>query len=134
MKHDKEREKFIFGIVLTLIWLLFLVGVAQNLDAWYRPLAAGASRISYSLLVTIFFVLLVTAFVLIEIWIPKAFQPLRKLRNALGILRWGLIILLGFGVSSFFLFSMSQSFTSGVLFASFDWSGDVGGGFMVGDN
>jgi len=119
VKHDKARGRLYFRVLITLIWSGLLAGAAKDLDTWYRPLAEGATRISYSLLATLGFMLCVTGVILVELWFPHLLQPLRRLRSTLGSWRWILVVLVGFASSSFFLFSVSQSFTSGIYLRVF---------------
>lgn len=153
MKHDKPPERLSFKVLMTLVWFGLLAGLAKDLDAWYRPLAEGATRVSYSLLATIGFILFVTGVVVVGLWAPRVFRPLRRFRDSLGNWRWGLVVLVGIASSSFFLFTVSQSFTSGiylrvfyglvVLGASswlaangeekdFDWTGLLQGSILAG--
>jgi len=149
---NRKSRNLRIRLLATGFLFFYLYKVAQEIDAWFSPLLKEATRISYSLLATVGFVVGVGIIMLLVIWKPSFFIPFGKLRGQLKWFRWLLIGLLAIGLVSFFSFPFSHIFDSiylrlllvGFVFgfsiwlaadhhgAGFTWTGALVGGVLFG--
>ena len=106
------NKKLSIRLLTTGFLFYYLYQVGREINAWFSPLLEGATRISYSLLATIVFVVSVSIVVLLAIWKPLFFAPFGKIRGRLKWLRWFLIVSLAVGLTAFFSFPFSRIFGS----------------------
>lgn len=96
--------------ILTLLFAGLLWGVYQDMDSWFRPQLAHATRISFGVLAAVLFEGVVALGAFVSLWRPNWLSPLRKLRSRLGWMRWTLLILFAIGSGLLFRYEESQMF------------------------
>ncbi len=112
---EQNKRKNLLNALITLALAVFLAGVIQDMNNWFRPQLEGATRISYSLIAVSLFVFAFTLLVLLETWMPNILLPIRRYRARLGWLRWMIAGAIGLLGSVFFLISYSQIFSGTYL-------------------
>ena len=98
------------ALILSMLVAGLTWGVYRDMDAWFRPQLAHATRISFGVLAAILFEGFVSILVLIALWRPMWLRPMRRVRGRLGRLRWLLLVLFAIGGGLLFRFEESQMF------------------------
>jgi len=108
-KFNLHARKWV-ALISTLLFAGLMWGVYRDMDAWFRPQLAHATRISFSVLAAILFEGFVFIGVLVALWRPMWLRPLRRVRGRLGRLRWVLLVLFAIGGGLLFRFEKSHMF------------------------
>lgn len=109
MKLPNKTESLLSRLGVMFLLLAFAVGVYQELAGRYGEALARGGRLPYSVMIYLGLIIAVTAFVVVQTWLPERLQGLYRLRARSGAFRWVFAILVGLLVSWLFVYSEYSS-------------------------